>query len=79
MGPSGGVDAMRKVFWMLGTPLGRLNFLVLQWGFVRLVEVCDDTGTHSHWGWFTGVVPLTGWWSDYRYLWGNGKLKGWKP
>lgn len=51
------------------SPLGLLNFLVLQWFFVRLAKVCDDEGRTLSWTWLKGIVPLTGWWSRYRFVW----------
>jgi hypothetical protein len=50
--------------------LGLLNFLLLQWFFIRLQQVLeDDAKTHLRWELLTGPVPLTGWWSDYHFLW----------
>jgi hypothetical protein len=43
------------------TWVGWLNVLLFQWFFVRL-----SYGTK--WSWLTGVVPCTGWWSDYRFV-----------
>ncbi len=72
------------------TPLGLLNFLILQWFFIRLSRAVyfdvesttKDAGTVSltlvssskrvGWRWMVGVVPLTGWWSDYRFVRGRG-------
>lgn len=66
------------------TPLGLLNFLVLQWFGVRLARIrhgpfrfsstglrlfddrdywIDDGYKLLRWIW-----PLTGWWSDYRWI-----------
>ena len=46
--------------------LGVLNFLVLQWFFVRLAGVRDaKTGKQIGWKWLKGIVPLTGWWGSY--------------
>lgn len=45
--------------------LGLLNFCVLQWFFVRLAGV---RGGPRRWVWMFGVVPLTGWWSDFRFV-----------
>lgn len=46
-----------------------LNFVVLQWAFVRLARLVDDeTGKQRGWIWIVGVVPLTGWWSPYLRL-----------
>jgi len=51
------------------TWLGALNALLLQWAFVRLVRVvAASDGRTLGYKWLTGVVPLTGWWSDYRYV-----------
>lgn len=57
------------------TKLGALNFFLLQWFTVRLVYVTDGPfaiapGSLGRWRtryelWF-GVIPLTGWWSDYE-------------
>lgn len=44
-----------------------INFLFLQWFFVRLARVLKD-GEQVGWTWLKGVVPLTGWWSDYKYV-----------
>jgi len=48
--------------------LGCLNFIVLQWFFVRLAKVVDDDGRTVRFTWLRKVVPLTGWWSDYSYV-----------
>lgn len=40
------------------TWVGWLNIVVLQWFFVRL-------GYGDKWTILKGIVPLTGWWSDY--------------
>lgn len=50
------------------TLLGATNFFVLQWFFVRLAAVFDSEGEFTGWTWLVGVVPLTGWWSPYKYL-----------
>lgn len=51
------------------TWLGYLNFLVLQWGFVRLARIVDSqTRRTIGWRWIGPVWPLTGWWNDYRFL-----------
>lgn len=51
------------------TWLGLLNSIVLQWFFVRLARIVD-TKTKIIVGWklLKWIVPLTGWWSDYRYI-----------
>lgn len=51
------------------TWLWALNFLVLQWVFVRLVRVSDlEDGRTMDWHWLIGIVPLTGWWTPYWSL-----------
>ena len=42
--------------------VGWLNIIVLQWFFVRLWY--DDDG---HYGWYRGIIPTTGWNSNYRH------------
>jgi len=49
------------------TWVGYLNFLLLQWLFVRLGRVCVGDEVVGHY-WLIGIVPLTGWWSGYRYM-----------
>lgn len=65
--------------------LGLLNFVVLQWFFVRLqvsfTAVCMPSQRPRWWDreiavdddevsftFLCGVVPLTGWWSPYRWV-----------
>jgi len=57
-------------FWILRwTWLKFLNFFVLQWFFVRLQRVAiAKTNEIIGYDWLLGVVPLTGWWSDYIFL-----------
>lgn len=65
------------VAWFVGrTPLGQLNFFVLQWFGVRLARVrvghSDGQGgtrmvTVNH-CWLRWIWPLTGWWSDYVWI-----------
>jgi len=66
--------------WFGRTSLGILNFLVLQWFGVRLartIEIEVDPAAvgrvgrvHRVVGWslLRWVWPLTGWWSDYRWI-----------
>lgn len=49
--------------------LGALNFLVLQWLFIRLQETVDDNDAHVRWDIIGFIVPMTGWWTNYTYLW----------
>lgn len=45
---------------MLGlTWVGWLNVLFLQWFFCRL-------SYGDRWRMLLGIIPLTGWWSDYQ-------------
>lgn len=49
--------------------LGWLNYLVLQWFFVRLAKMVDeDSGEVVGYRWLTGIVPLTGWGGPYMYI-----------
>lgn len=62
------------------TPLGVLNFCVLQWFGVRVVRVvcvpCREkralgivvTCTRPGWCVMRWIWPLTGWWTDYRWI-----------
>jgi hypothetical protein len=69
------------------TPLGLLNFVLLQWFGVRLARVYHLAGarirpldipsgsvelepivTHRSWRVLRWIWPLTGWWSDYRWI-----------
>lgn len=48
--------------------LWALNFIILQWFFVRRAAVVEN-GKVVSWCWFIGVVPLTGWFGlRYRYI-----------
>lgn len=49
-----------KLFWW--------NFLLFQWFFIRRGKVVDKNGNVIRWVWLTGILPLTGWWSDYIYI-----------
>jgi hypothetical protein len=57
----------RKVFGV--TWLDVVNFLLLQWLFVRLIAV-KAAGVQT-WKIIRFVVPLTGWKSNYQIFWGN--------
>ena len=46
------------------TWLGKLNYLVLQWFWVRLAKAYDD-GEDVGWKLLIGVVPMTGWGGGY--------------
>jgi len=50
-------------FWRWSL-LELLNKLVLQWFFVRLGKQVEK-GEITNWIILVGVVPLTGWFSDY--------------
>lgn len=50
------------------TPLYILNFVLLQWLGVRLARVVDDDDGETSWAVLRWIIPLTGWWSPYRYL-----------
>ena len=49
--------------------LGPLNFLVFQWLCIRMTVIFDtDSGRPVGWYWMKRVVPLTGWWSPFKYF-----------
>ena len=51
------------------TWLKLLNVIVLQWFFVRLAKIVDTkTKIIVGWDFLRWIVPLTGWWSDYRFV-----------
>lgn len=50
--------------------LGFVNFVFLQWFTLRLAKVSHQGRTWAKL--YRGIVPLTGWWSDYRtFKWSN--------
>lgn len=51
------------------TILAAVNFLIFQWFFIRLGRIVEDNGTHVGWTLFKWPVPLTGWWSPYKFWW----------
>jgi hypothetical protein len=56
-------------YYPFRTWLGLLNFLVLQWFFIRLQETVDEkTEAHERWDIIGPIVPLTGWWNRYWYV-----------
>ena len=50
------------------TLLGFVNRVVFQWFFIRLARQLDKNDKQIGWTWLTGVVPMTGWNTDYRYI-----------
>lgn len=47
-----------------------LNFLIVQWFFVRF----GRKYSHKHkkfisWGFVGLILPLTGWWNNYIWIW----------
>lgn len=61
----------------LGSWLFYVNFFLVQWFFVRLTRVgviVAGNFVHSRWTVTRWVVPLTGWWSDYKF-WPHRKGK----
>lgn len=66
--------------WLWTSWLFWVNFLFFQWFFVRLCEVIDrDTQKHMRWEFLQWLVPLTGWWSEYRYWPYNKSSHIWFP
>lgn len=57
------------------TKLWLLNFILLQWFCMRLTRVMEfddpfNEGEYVQIGWTViYVLPLTGWWSKYIYIW----------
>ena len=49
------------------TFLGFVNRVFFQWFFVRLAKEVED-GKVIKWKFLTGVVPLTGWGTDFKYI-----------
>lgn len=54
------------------TWLGWLNFVIIQWFFIRIgeyvtidIETKDNITTDNTFCIIYFVLPLTGWWSDY--------------
>ena len=46
--------------------LGWLNFIVLQWFFVRLARIVDvESKKTIGWKLDKRIIPLTGWWNNY--------------
>lgn len=41
------------------------NFFLFQWLFFRVTRQVNNTGVTTGYGVLMGVVPLTGWWSNY--------------
>ena len=54
----------RRFFWF--TWVGWINFLILQWLFVRIVGRFNERGQFAGWGLLGPVLPLTGWWGYYQ-------------
>lgn len=54
--------------------LGILNFIIIQWFFTRLAKVViiidEEKGEYEfkEYKLLKGIIPLTGWWSDYKYI-----------
>lgn len=69
---------MKLPYWF--SKLGLLNMLLLQWFFIRLVDVGADTSkgwVHERWEITRWVVPLTGWYTRYVYV-GKPRSKIWR-
>ena len=63
-------DPVFKMTW-----LGWLNFIVLQWFFIRLIAGRTVYGL-TYWKWIYFIVPLTGWWNNYKSFCECETLKG---
>ena len=53
------------------TLLGLLNYLILQWLWIRLAKAVDDDGHVVYWMIMTGVYPLSGWGKPYKLTKGH--------
>jgi hypothetical protein len=54
------------------TPLGLLNFCLLQWFCFRLARVVDvETGRRISFALLGWPLPLTGWWTPYIFIGGR--------
>jgi len=47
--------------------LGLFNFLILQWFFIRLAKIVENNKI-TGWKILKGIIPLSGWWSNYKYI-----------
>ena len=46
-----------------------LNYLILQWFFIRLARKIDkNTGNQIGWTVLKFVVPMSGWNTDYKFI-----------
>ncbi len=52
--------------------LAILNFVFLQWFLIRLCK-CTDHDQETYWAILGFVVPLTGWWQNYMWIWRWGR------
>lgn len=59
----GKIQDIKRPWWLLW-----VNFLVVQWFFVRIAIVVHADG-RVEWHPLRYVIPLTGWWSNYVWLW----------
>jgi hypothetical protein len=60
------------------TPLKMLNYFILQWFFIRLTKctVQNDEGKINSWySIMYFVLPLSGWGSDFKYIWKRELLR----
>jgi hypothetical protein len=54
--------------------IGLLNIVLFQWFFIRLAMEVDyhkqyiDCFELKRMFFIVGIIPLTGWWNDYKYL-----------
>lgn len=55
------------IFGLELTWVGMLNFFILQWLFVRLGREIKN-GKSKNFKLMFFILPLTGWWGDYIYL-----------
>jgi len=50
------------------TLIGYLNFIIIQWFFVRIAKVYETKDSASFkFKIMKNIKPLTGWWNEYKY------------
>ena len=48
--------------------LGRLNYYLLQWMYIRMYKTVELDGSISEWGIMYWVKPMSGWSSKYKWV-----------
>lgn len=58
-------EAAKRYWRFQVSKLYLVNFILVQWLFIRICRFIDGAGVQTHWGFLFPVIPLTGWWSSY--------------